>query len=89
MAYIISAIVVMLMVYYYNKKNDTKYNPIVYGVYALLFGAIFGICMFFGKYYKDIGEEKISKGCYVVAGILFAIHIIVLLCNLYTMLTII
>ena len=89
MAYIISAIVVMLMVYYYNKKNDTKYNPIVYGVFALLFGAIFGICMFFGKYYKDIGEEKISKGCYVVAGILLAINIIVLLCNLYTMLTII
>ena len=89
MAYIISAIVVILMVYYYNKKNDTKYNPIVYGVYALLFGVIFGICMFFGKYYKDIGEEKISKGCYIVAGILFAINIIILLCNLCTMLTII
>ena len=89
MAYVISTIVVMLMVYYYNKKNDTKYNPIVYGVYALLFGAIFGICMFFGKYYKDIGEEKISKGCYIVAGILFAINIIILLCNLCTMLTII
>ena len=89
MAYIISAIVVMLMVYYYNKKNNTKYNLIVYGVYALLFGAIFGICMFFGKYYKDIGEEKISKGCYIVAGILFAINIIILLCNLCTMLTII
>ena len=89
MAYIISAIVVMLMVYYYNKKNDTKYNPIVYGVCALLFGAIFGICIFFGKYYKDIGEEKISKGCYIVAGILFAINIIILLCNLCTMLTII
>ena len=89
MAYIISAIVVMLMVYYYNKKNDTKYNPIVYGVYALLFGAIFGICMFYGKYYKGIGEERMSMICYIIAGILFAINIIILLCNLCTMLTII
>ena len=89
MAYIISAIVVMLMVYYYNKKNNTKYNLIVYGVYALLFGAIFGICMFFGKYYKDIREERMSMICYIIAGILFAINIIILLCNLCTMLTII
>ena len=89
MAYIISAIVVMSMVYYYNKKNSTKYNPIVYGVYALLFGAIFGICMFYGKYYKDIGEERMSMICYIIAGILFAINIIILLCNLCTMLTII
>ena len=89
MAYIISAIVVMLMVYYYHKKNDTKYNPIVYGVYTLLFGAIFGIRMFYGKYYKDIGEERMSMICYIIAGILFAINIIILLCNLCTMLTII
>lgn len=83
MAYIISAIIVMLMVYYYNKKNNTKYNLMVYGVFGLLFGAIFGICMFYGKYYKDIGEERMSMVCYIIAGILFAINIIVLLCTLF------
>ena len=89
MAYIISAIVVMLMVYYYNKKNDTKYNPIVYGIYAFLFGLAFSISMFYGKYHKDMGEKERSEGCYIAAYILFAINIIVLLCNLCTMLTII
>lgn len=36
MVYIANVIVVMLMVYYHNKKNDTKYNPITYGIDAFL-----------------------------------------------------
>lgn len=76
MVYIANVIVVMLMVYYHNKKNDTKYNPITYGIDAFLFGTIFGLFMFYGRRYKDIGEEEKSNGCYRIAIMIAVINII-------------
>ena len=84
--YVVKMMITMIMVYQFNKKNDTKYNPVLYGIYAFLFGIAFSISMFYGKYHKDMGEKERSEGCYIAACILFIINIIDILYALYTVL---
>lgn len=80
MSYIIVGIVTICFVIYMNKKENLKYNSLFYGICASLFGLLFSMFMYFGKYYKDREDgNTASTVFYVLAGFMALLNIFIVL----------
>lgn len=78
MSYVIVGITTACFVIYMNKKENLKYNPLFYGVCASLFGLLFSMFMYYGRYYKDRQDGKATSTVfYSLAGVMVLINIIV------------
>ena len=71
-----------------NKKTGRNYNVILYGVYTVLFGLIFGLGMLFGKFLKDNETERGdnrhvgSTVAYIIAGIMMIYNVFTIISNI-------